>query len=74
MLKKGDLVSFTTRGAWIYADAEVRYKYRNPGLILNKIPKAWNSTKHSYTILWANSETTNEHESFLEKENEHDSD
>lgn len=73
MFEKGDLVKFTTRGAWIYGDAEKRYEGKSPGIVLKRSAPA-KFSKFVYTVWWSDAETTREHESFLERVNEHNCD
>jgi hypothetical protein len=73
MLEKGELVKFTTRGAWVYGNAEKKYESRSPGIILKRSANS-KASKFVYTVWWANAEMTREYESFLERVNEHNCD
>jgi hypothetical protein len=73
MLEKGDLVKFTTRGAWVLEDAKKRYEGKSPGVVLSRHMTP-NPSKFVYTIWWSDAETTCEYESYLERVNEHNCD
>ena len=60
-MKVGDLVNFETK-AWVFADANERYK--NPGIVLQVIQEP-RSNSIIAEVLWADGRLTREHDGYL---------
>ena len=61
-MKKGDLVCFHAK-AWVFASANKDYK--NPGVILRKLPDIANPQKFVAEVFWADGRITREHNCYL---------